>query len=296
MRKIALVLSAIILLAGCGPSVEKVVPDRASVGNVIDLRDPIHKSLGAQGVVHFGPVEGAIVLNWGPEDVFVQVPAGLTGDVSVYVEIYELRSNTIELSILESSPLLRIMCFGDSIFYLGVPETLQILLDQHPDLGRLNPVVMNQGRSAEPVSRDATWTRWSNALDYYDLDVAVLLEGTNDVSDEPGVSMADIQQSVMRLIDEGMLRGMDLVLCTLLPRVGACGDAESPTTEEFNGWLASYARGRGIPLVDVYEGFVSTLGWEQIYFDADCMHPNGQGKERIGELLRDKMEEMYLTP
>ena len=81
-------------MAGCRPTVTKVVPDRAKGEDVIDLRDPTHGSLRVEGTVHFGDVEAPIVLSWEPEDVFVEVPDGLTGEVPVYVEMLGIRSNT----------------------------------------------------------------------------------------------------------------------------------------------------------------------------------------------------------
>ena len=83
--RLALFVSIVMLLAGCRPRVAKVVPDRAKGENVIDLRDPMHGSLGVEGTVHFLDVEAPVVLSWAPEDVFVEVPEGLTGEIPVYV-------------------------------------------------------------------------------------------------------------------------------------------------------------------------------------------------------------------
>jgi hypothetical protein len=141
-----------------------------------------------------------------------------------------------------------------------------------------------------------TWTRWQNALEYSDPDPVILLEGTNDVSDSSNVLMADLQQSLINMMDEALLRALDPVLCTLLPRVGSCKDSESPTTEEFNDWLKSYAAGVGIPVVDLYEDFLSTPDWQNAYFGTDCIHPNENGRQRIAELLRDYLRELYLPP
>lgn len=295
--ELAFFISMALLLAGCIVELEKVVPNRASSHDVIDLRDPVGGSLWAQGTVYFGRLEAPVVLNWAPEDVFVKVPEGLPGEeVWVHVDIYGLKSNPMKLSLLETGPLFRIMCFGDSIIYAGVPEAMQGMLDEDPYLRELEPVVINQGKSMELVSADATTTRLANALDFHDLELVILLEGANDVRDSKQVPAAAIRDSVRRMVDEVRFRGLDLILCTLLPRVGDCGDVESPTTEEHNTWLAPYAAGLGIPLVDLYQEFVSTPGWQNAYFDADdCIHPNEQGKSKIAELLTAKIEEIYLA-
>lgn len=293
--RLALFVSIVMLLAGCRPRVAKVVPDRARGENVIDLRDPMHGSLGVEGTVHFLDVEAPVVLSWAPEDVFVEVPEGLTGEIPVYVEILGIRSNTENLSILQNEPLLKIMCFGDSIVYQGIPEALQLLLDYDPFLSGLEPVVMNHGKAMELLSRQATRDRWSNAIDFHDPTLVILLEATNDVSDNEHTSLAQVQSSAIEMVDEAMFKGVDLILCTLLPRVGACGDVESPTTEEYNAWLVSYARARGIPLVDLYQGFVSTPGWETLFFnDSDCAHPNAKGNRRVAEIMAGEIEGLYL--
>ena len=170
---------------------------------------------------------------------------------------------------------------------------MQRLLDEDPYFSELEPVVINQGKPMEFITREGTWPRWLNALDYHDQDLAILLEATNDVRDIAMIPMASIQESVIRMVDEVTGRDIDLILCTLLPRVDACGDVQSPTTAEYNAWLVSYAGGRGIPVVDLYQAFLSTPDWEHALFGPeDCLHPNGTGKERIAELLTDKIEEM----
>ena len=295
LGRIALLVGVSILVGGCRPTVTKVVPDRAKGEHVIDLRDPIHGSLRVEGTVHFGDVEAPIVLSWNPEDVFVEVPEGLTGEIPVYVEILGVRSNTTKLSILQSEPLLRIMCFGDSIVYQGIPETLQLLLDHDPFLSGLEPVVMNHGKAMEFLSHEATRTRWSNALHFHTPNLAILLEATNDVSDNQHIPLENVQNSAIEMIDEALFKGVELILCTLLPRVGACGDATSPTTEEYNAWLVSFAHGRGIPLVDLYQGFMSTPGWETLYFnDTDCTHPNAKGNRKVAEIITEEIEGLYL--
>jgi lysophospholipase L1-like esterase len=287
---------AVLLLLGCGPSVEKVVPDRVVSGDVIDLRDPRKASMEVPGTVRFGSVETTAVLSWEPEDVFAQVPPGLTGEVQVYIEFFGLRSNPMEISILQRDPLLRTLCFGDSIVYQGLPETLQTLLDQDLYLSELEPVVVNQGKAMELVSHEATRTRWSNALDFHGPDLAILLEGTNDVHDPESATLETMRNSVTTMIDAALFNGVDLVLCTLLPRAGTCEDAVSPTTEEYNTWLRAYAAARGIPLVDLYQAFVSTPGWANLYFNAsDCIHPNGQGNQKMAEVLAGEIEDMYLA-
>lgn len=288
-----LLASGLFLWVGCHPHIERLVPAIGNVGDVIDIRDPAKASLEMEGTVLFDSTE-APVLYRSSEDVFVEVPSGIVGEVPVRVVILGQESDPLTFLVLDGFELFKILCFGDSIIYLGVPDALQGLMDEDPQWSGLNPVALNQGRAAEVAVRLKTQLRWSQALHFHDPDIAIFLEGTNDVSDDAAVPMEDIQESVASMLDEAILGGVDLVVCTLLPRVGICGDAESPTTEEFNQWLRSHADSLGIQLVDVYEDFVSTPGWESVFFDDDCTHPNAQGRQRIAELLKGKLEEIVL--
>ena len=288
-----LLASALFLWMGCHPNIEKLVPDIGNVGDVIDIRDPAKGSLEIEGTVLFDSIE-ADVLYRSSEDVFVEVPPGIAGEVPVQVVILGQESDPLAFLVLDGVELFKILCFGDSIIYLGVPEALQGLMEEDPYWSGLNPVALNQGRASEVAARLKTRLRWSRALDFHAPHIAIFLEGTNDVSDDAALPMEEIQQSVAEMMEEAVLGGVDLVACTLLPRVGSCRDVESPTTEEFNQWLRSYTDGLGIPLVDVYEDFVSTPGWEAVFFNGDCTHPNEQGRQRIAELLEGKLEEMVL--
>ena len=282
------------LLAACNPSIKSLAPEIGNAGDVIDIRDPGKGGFGTGGIIYFGSVEASNVLSWTTEDIYVEVPPGLSGSVPVQVLTGTVMSNAMDFLVVDHVESSRIMCFGDSMFYSGIPEKLQVLVDQDPDLSELNPVVLSQGRGAELVV--TAWSRWVNALNCYnDLDLVVLLHGANDVDDGAGLPLEAIQHSMMNMIDEALLRGIDLVVCSLLPRVGSCADSASPTTESFNDWLVSYADGLSIPFVDIYEDFMSTPSWEETLFDADnCTHPNRSGKQRIAELLKDKLREFFL--
>jgi len=296
-ERILLLFTACFVIA-CSPfpNIEALVPPVGKVGDVIDIRDSNGASLTPEGIVYFGNVVAPQVLLWTSEDVFLQVPSGTTSTVPVIISIDGSLTNVRSFSLLEDVDLSRIACFGDSIFHWGVPPILQDFIDQDEDLTTLDLIVLDQARNGEKLTGDGTWTRWQNVLNLITPDLVILLEGTNDVSDSSNALMADIQQSLTNMLDEALRTGVVPVLCTLLPRVGSCGDSESPTTEEFNDWLKSYADGISIPVVDFYEDFLSTPDWQNVYFTTNCLHPNTNGRQRIAELLRDQIREVYLPP
>ncbi len=287
-------VSLLSLLAACNPNIESLAPGIGNVGDVIDIRDPGQGSLKTGGVVYFGPVQASHVLRWTNEDIYVEVPPGLSGSVQVQVLTSPFKSNTVEFLVLDQVESPRIMCFGDSLFYTGIPEEVQTLVDQDPELSDLNLLVLSQGNPAELAV--TAWPRWTNALDCYNnLDLVVFLHGTNDVSDPQGLTMEAIQRNITEIIEDALYRGTDLVVCSLLPRVGDCADVLAPTTESLNSWLESYAIGLNIPYVDIYEDFVMTPNWEQTLFNAqNCSHPNQTGKQKIAELIKDKISEIFL--
>jgi len=296
-ERILLIFTAFLMIA-CSPyaNIEALVPSVGKVGDVIDIRDSRDASLSEEGTVYFAGVAAPLVHLWTSEDVFVEVPPGITGTASVFISTGGYITNTLSFSLREDVHLKRIVCFGDSIFHWGVPPILQNFIDQDEDLNTLDLIVLDHAKDAERLTGDGTWTRWQNAMNLSDPDLVILLEGTNDVSDYANLLMEDIQQSLTNMLDEALRTGLDPVLCTLLPRVGSCGDSESPTTEEFNDWLKSYADGIGIPVVDLYEGFVSTPDWQNVYYGTDCIHPSQNGRQRIAHLLTAQIREAYLPP
>jgi lysophospholipase L1-like esterase len=236
------------------------------------------------------------VLLWTPEDVYFQVPPGTSGTASVMVSVEGLTSNFRNFTILEDTLLRRILFFGDSVIYWGITPLAQTLIREDPYLNALDFVVLNQGRGGERLTGAGTLARWTNAIDYSGPELAFLLEGTIDVTDTSRVSLAQMEEALIRLVEEARIRGLDPVLCTLLPRPGSCGDMESPTVFEYNDRLRAYADGADLSVADLHEAFLATPDWETVYFDAeeDCIHPNAAGRQRTAEVMTERIREAYL--
>jgi lysophospholipase L1-like esterase len=288
------------IFLGCAPptEIDLLAPDQGNIGDVIAVRDSAQMTLGTEGSVLFGYVEATGVRKWTPTDIYVEVPAGTSGSVPVRIVRGPQESQAKFFNVVEEDFFPRIMRFGDSLTYWSCFQ-LQVKMEEDPYLSQFRPLLINHGRRGESVTDPGTLVRWQDALAFCDCDFAVLMHGVNDLTDtlnpENAISLGEIQQSVIRMIDEVAPMETGLILCTLPPRVDACGDSQSPTTEEYNAWLRSYADQRGIPLVDVYEGFVSTPYWEIAYFGgSNCLHPLLDGQSRIAELLNDKIVELYL--
>lgn len=289
IRKDCLFLIVIVLLTTGCPQIERAATSTANVGDVIDLRDPDDHSLGWQGTVYFGSIPAPDVLSWSSTDVFVRVPEGLSGLVKVRVEVNKVGSNTVDLTVADEPIFLRLLCFGDSNTYQRYPEILQSF-----DWGAYEPVmVINQGKNAETIAYAAN--RFQDAVAFHndneDLDFVLLMEGTNDVFDDYGMSLADMQDALVTMI-EIIPVDVQAVLATLVPRLGSCGDEVSPTVEEWNAWVRTFSIELDIPLVDVYTDIVSTPDWETVYYSGDCLHPNENGYTRMAELFKEKIHEL----
>ena len=297
--KAAIVLVAAILL-GCAPpaEIDILAPDQGNIGDVIAIRDSAQMTLGTEGSVLFGAVEATGVRKWTPTDIYVEVPEGIAGSVPVRIVRGPQNSNAKFFTVVEEDLFPRVMQFGDSLTYWSLFH-LQVKMEEDPYLGQFRPLLINHGRRGEGVTDPGTLVRWQDALEFCDCEFAVFMHAVNDLTDtvnpEKEITLGEIQESVIRVIDEIVPLETALILCTLPPRVDSCGDTESPTTEEYNAWLRSYADQRGIPLVDVYEDFVSTPNWGPLYYGGlNCLHPLSDGQERIAELLNERIVELYL--
>jgi len=298
-RTSVLILVAIpLILAGC-PHIERLEPDLGNTGDVVAIRDPfpLADGFGATGTVHFGSVQATDVLDWSSTDIFVRVPTGLSGAVQVKVTVGDAQSNTVPFSVLTEAVRLRVVCYGDSLTHWGYADRMGGLAEADPDfVGYLPAAFINHGRSGERVTGTVTPERFSNAVEYHnidqDLDFVILMEGSNDVPDSTGVTLEAMQAALVDLIAE-VPEGVRLVLGTPPPRVDSCNDTEPPTTEEWNGWLGAYATEQGIPLADTYEGLTDRPDWDTHYFDdGDCIHPNGAGYDRMAEVFLEKLKEL----
>ena len=281
-----LFLLVLLLTMGC-PQVDRITPTTVNVGDVVDLRDPDDSTLGTSGVVYFGsvPVASEDVLSWSGTDVFVKVPEGVSGSVWVRVETGPFSSNLKEVEIVSNPVALRFLCFGDSNTYRRYPEILQSLIWE----GTSPASVINQGKPAEHIAHAPT--RFEEALQHHgyhqDLDFIILMEGTNDVLDQSGIGIPEMQGALMDMVYTVPV-GVQLVLATVVPLVGSCGDEFSPTIQDWNDWLRDYALSEGIPLVDIHEAIVSTQGWETLYFnEEDCIHPNHSGDVLMADLFSE---------
>ena len=294
-----LVLVAVACFLGCMPSptIDLLAPREGNPGDVIDIRDPISMSLGTEGTVYFGPVEATGIRKWTSSDIYVEVPDGVSGTVMVMVARAFQEGGGMRFVLPGVDLVPRVVTFGDSFAYWGA-SSLQIKLNEDPYLSQFHPLMINQGRRGEKITGADTLVRWQDALQFGDADFAVLIHGVNDLTDplvpEDAVTLEEIEQGAIGLIEEILSTETTLILCTLPPRIAPCGDEQSPTTEEYNDWLRSYAAQAGIPLVDIYEDFVSTPNWGPLYLGGNCLHPIINGHLRIGELVTQKIVEIFL--
>jgi lysophospholipase L1-like esterase len=298
--KQGLLLLSVLAFLGCAPapSVDLLVPPEGRIGDIVALRDSAFDSFGTtEGSVFFDGVEATNIIKWTPSDIYVEVPPGISGTVLVTMQVGNRAGGWKNFTVREEAFSPRIMSFGDSFTYWG-SQWFRMKIEEDPYMGQFDFLHLNHGRRGEKVSDSGTLVRWRDALAYSDSDFAVLMHGVNDLSDvlipEYEIPLEEIRQGMIDLIDEAASTSTTLILCTLPPRVDSCGDVVSPTTEEYNDWLRSYAGQQGIPLVEVYDDFIATPNWGPLYFEGLCLHPAPGGYQRIGELVAQKIVELYL--
>ena len=124
-------------------------------------------------------------------------------------------------------------------------------------------------------------------------DVFVLMEGTNDVSQQLSTETAAFNLEQVGLRAEAF--GLEVVLAKVIPRhPDVCVDSGSTTTKTLNSRIATVATAQAWPIVDSYcrlrrvGGMASAVFQDWTGWDCDgaggtdpCGHPNSAGFDRL---------------
>ena len=191
----------------------------------------------------------------------------------------------------------RIMAFGDSLtegqtitsndpYDLSAPPATsyptvlgQLLSARYNDQ---TVTVFNRGKPGEQASR--ALSRFIATFVADAPDVVVLMEGYNDVAQEPNdvVGIANAIAGVTELAAEARRRGARVFICTLAPsRLGRIAIQRS-TLDFINERLRQVARSEGAVLVDVFNALLPEVNAN---VSIDGLHLTPLGYRRVAETV-----------
>lgn len=153
-------------------------------------------------------------------------------------------------------------------------------------------VVINSGKAGEKI--DDGRSRLSGVLNANDPQVLLLLHGANDLNTRKGDAISTIIHGLEDMIGKGKRRGIAVFLATFPPQnpAGSRGNG-AKYVPELNRKIRALAADEDATLVDLYAGFGGT--WVG-YIGVDGLHPTPQGYDRMAEIFRDKIQEIYDRP
>jgi lysophospholipase L1-like esterase len=153
-------------------------------------------------------------------------------------------------------------------------------------------VMTNAGKAGEKI--DAGRARLSGVLDANDPQVLLLLHGANDLNIGRGDAISTIIHGLEDMIGKADRRGITVFLATFPPQNPAGKNGNGANyVPELNRKIRALAADEGAYLVDLYAGFGGT--WVG-YIGQDGLHPTSQGYDRMAEIWRDKIQEVYDRP
>jgi lysophospholipase L1-like esterase len=199
----------------------------------------------------------------------------------------------------------KFLAFGDSITQ-GVTSPAPSLLLYNPAdayplklqqllSGRYQDqtiLITNAGKAGERI--DEGLARLSGVLDANNPEVLLLLHGANDLNNDRGDAIPTIIHGLEDMIGKGRRRGIAVFVATFPPQnpAGENGNGAN-SVPELNQEIRALAADEDAILVDLYAGFGST--WVG-YVGEDGLHPTPQGYDRMAEIWRDKIQEVYDRP
>jgi len=147
------------------------------------------------------------------------------------------------------------------------------------------PAVTNQGLPGELAGKPDTLSRFSRAVAGGQVDIVLLMEGSNDVNDKnTGPAIANLRT----MLRDAKSRGIRPYLATIPPEIPnndrGRGAALVP---DFNNQVRDLAASESVPLVDVYAA-LNTAPADYIGFDG--LHPNEKGYAKIADTFFDSIK------
>lgn len=253
--------------------------------------------------------ESPVTLACSPE-ADTAFPVGTTNVECVATDAMKRTASCSFAVTITAAPRLsrtRILAFGDSITSGDVvlPGTDNVLLAPTPFnypavLSQLirerygdQPVVFNEGLSGERAFASNTLPRFTYASRLNNADVAIILEGFNDVlyAPDPGKGIAEAEFGVNALAADARSRGMRIFIALLTPTKPGRRQIPLATVQAANDRLRAVARGEGGVVIDTFTPLVADLNGN---IGPDGLHLTEAGYRKLGETIfaaiRDNLE------
>ena len=272
-------------LSGCTFFIDHLVPHHANAGDRLALRNPDGTApLPGNLQVLFGTIPTPSILRQSPEELVVEIPPGVEGDVRVSVWQGLFLASNIEPFRVDAEPIIyRIIAFGDSLVGPWVYHSDMLDTMLNADVGP--SLVINEGKAGETLSEGAL--RLGDVLSIHSgVGYIYILEGANDVKDGTNTPVGEMLVSLDQMIDLVDSYSLVPILVTVPPRTrdALLEDQTWPTTEDWNSALRNYAIFNHINWVDLHQAFVTEPGWES-FLDEFGLHLTLEGQHFVADVL-----------
>jgi len=153
--------------------------------------------------------------------------------------------------------------------------------------------IFTSGLPGEKTSDGAS--RLPNDVTAYSPEVLLLMEGTNDATDN-SVNVSQTEDALEYMINSARNRGVTTVFLATIPPIapGGPNDSVRPKVLLINDEIRDLAARSGAHLVDVFAALNADLNR---YYSGNDLHPTGEGLRVIGETFYAKIREVLdITP
>ncbi|MGC1403370.1 MAG: FG-GAP-like repeat-containing protein [Thermodesulfobacteriota bacterium] len=128
--------------------------------------------------------------------------------------------------------------------------------------------------------------RFQEALDTYNPDLVLLMEGTNDLND--GTPFDDMENSLRTMVLYALNRGKKVIIGTIAP-VTFSSDVQGAIAA-FNPRIYQIAADYNIPVARVFESMTAVEGWETKLIDPITLeHPNDAGYQVVRDAFFEQV-------
>jgi lysophospholipase L1-like esterase len=163
-----------------------------------------------------------------------------------------------------------------------------------------SPTIFNAGMSGEKVTgstttepKEAGSVRFSRVIAGGAYDVALIMEGANDLSNRDATIEPSVIAGLQSMLLDAKSRNMRVLLATIPPeQSGCCGAPDRGLARTlvpgFNDLVRNLAAIQGVALVDVY---AALSGDVNTYIGPDGLHPTAAGYSKIAETFFDVIKQ-----